>query len=235
MPSSTQLTSESPFTPQVRKAMSDLEIALPVPGNNLDQDEEWVLAEVDDEWTKIRLHDYGDVYAVPGLYEKWIYDVFQCCSPQVIRELLSSAIEAAGIDPTSLTVLDLGAGNGCVAEELQLIDIHRYVGLDIVPEAETAAERDRPGLYTDYVIGDLTQLPAEKQGVLDRYSFNCLACVAALGFGDIPPEVFAAAYNRIEDGGFIAFTIKTLFVDDDDPSGFSLLIHKMIEEGSLEI
>lgn len=231
----TQATAAEPFPPQVAEAVEELEIALPAPGHNLDQDEEWVIVEVDGEWRKIRLHDYGEVYSVPGLYEKWIYEVFRCASPQVIRDLLHSALKDADVDPATLTVLDLGAGNGCVAEELEKIGIRCQIGADIVPEAAMAAERDRPGLYDDYAIGDLLDLPPREQAKLDRYTFNCLTCVAALGFGDIPTAVFAAAYNQVEDGGFIAFTIKTLFVDEGDNSGFSGLIHKMIEEGCLEL
>ena len=59
--------------------------------------------------------------------------------------------------------------------------------------------------------------------------------MAALGFGDIPPLAFAAAYNLISDGGWIAFTIKEDFLSDDDGSGFSALIRRMLEEGALEL
>jgi SAM-dependent methyltransferase len=228
--------SDEPFSRNVVEAMRKLQLALPAPGYNLDQDEEWVVVNVDGEWKKIRLHDYGEVYDVPGLYERWIYDVFGCSSPQVIRDLLTKAMQDADANPADITVLDLGAGNGCVAEELEKVGMKHFVGIDIVPEAATSAERDRPGLYDDYVIGDLTNLPAEEQAKLDRHTFDCLTCVAALGFGDIPPAVFAKAYNEVEDGGFIAFTIKTLFVDEEsDRSGFSKLIHNMMEKGCLDL
>ena len=36
---------------------------------------------------------------------------------------------------------------------------------------------------------------------LEAQHFNCLTMIAALGFGDIPPEAFTVAYNFIEDGG----------------------------------
>jgi hypothetical protein len=35
-----------------------------------------------------------------------------------------------------------------------------------------------------------------------------MTSVAALGFGDIPPEVFESAFELVEDGGWAAFTIK---------------------------
>ena len=117
---------------------------------------------------------------------------------------------------------------------LQEYGIERFVGVDITEQAAEAAERDRPNLYNDYLIGDLTDLSPEQDATLNRYSFNCLACVAALGFGDIPPSVFAAAFNQIEDGGWIAFTIKSDFVSRDDRSGFSRLIRRMLSDGVMD-
>lgn len=223
------------YTTQLRGAIDDLEIALPSPGDELDQDEEWVVVKHHGEWKKIRLHNYGHVYAIQGLYEKWVYEALQCRSPQQIRRQLAACLKRDHINPATLTVLDLGAGNGYVAEELGTIGIKRFVGLDIVPEAATSAERDRPGLYNDYIIGDITDLAPAASRLLDKYEFNCMTCVAALGFGDIPPEAFAATYNRVEDGGWIAFTIKSDFLDEADQSGFSVLIRTMLANNVLSL
>jgi len=211
-----------------------LEVALPAPDDILEQDEEWVVVKAEDGWRKIRLHDYGEVYAVPGLYERWVYEILGCQSPAKIRELLTRSLKDAGAEPESLAVFDLGAGNGYVAEELRDLGVETFVGVDIYEEAAEAAERDRPGLYSDYVVGDLLNLSAEGKKTLDRYDFNCMTCVAALGFGDIPTNVFAAAFNRVADGGWIAFTIKTDFVAADDESGFAALVKHMIAEGLLD-
>ncbi len=215
--------------------MRTLEIALPAPGGRLEQDEEWVVARTEDGWDRIRLHDYDRVFAIPGLYERWIYDVLQCTSPQVIRRLLEQSLQGAGVTAEDLVVLDLGAGNGCVAEVLAEAGASRFVGVDIHPEAREAAERDRPGLYTDYVVGDLTDLHEEGRDILGRHPFNCMTCVAALGFGDIPVPVFAEAYNRVADDGFIAFTIKTDFLDESDDSGFSRLVRRLLAEGLMDV
>lgn len=215
--------------------MRTLEIALPAPGGRLEQDQEWVVARTDGGWERIRLHDYARVFAVPGLYERWVYDVLQCRSPAVIRRLLERSLMSAGMAAGDLVVLDLGAGNGCGAEELAEAGARRFVGVDIHPEARHAADRDRPGLYADYVVGDLTDLHPEGRATLGRHAFNCLTCVAALGFGDIPVPVFAAAYDRIAVGGFIAFTIKTDFLEESDDSGFSRLVRRMMSEGVMEL
>lgn len=210
-------------------------IALPDPNIDLDQDEEWVVVEVDGQWKKIRLHDYGDVFAVPGLYEKWVYEILGCRSPEKICTLLAEQLEEAGVKASTLKVLDLGAGNGYVADELRSIGVEEFVGLDIEPEAKVAAQRDRPGLYDDYVIGDVTDLTDEQRARLASHGFNCLTCVAALGFGDVPTEVFTESFNMIADGGWVAFNIKEDFLDEADTSGFSTLIRKMLKDGTLTL
>lgn len=219
----------------LKTASQGLDLAVPPAGEGLDQDEEWVVVRQDGEWQQIRLHDYDDLFAIPGLYERWVYDLLACQSPQTIRDLLRTALQEAGESPASLSVLDLGAGNGYVAGVLGEIGVERFVGIDINPNAAIAAERDRPGLYADYVVDDLTNPTPENASILDATEFNCLTCVAALGFGDIPPEVFKAAYDRIAEGGWVAFTIKSNFLSSVDRSGFADLIHEMIEAGTLEV
>jgi len=228
----TALTAE--YSDVLQTAIDELEVALPPQIDQLDQDEEWIVVNTPDGWRKIRLHNYGDVYSIPGLYEKWVYEIFQCRSPVEVSGRLIPAVEAAGQSPAELTVLDLGAGNGYVAGVLRQRGVERFVGVDIFKEAAEATHRDRPGLYDDYVVGDITALTDEQEQRLDR-SFNCLTVVAALGFGDIPPEVFINAFNRIDDGGWIAFTIKRDFVRKEDRSGFAKLIDDMVDGGHLDV
>ena len=227
-------TQQKPVT-DTKQARHELEIALPAPGEHYDQDEEWVVVHHENTWRKVRLHDYAEVYSIPGLYDRWVYDIFRCRSPQKVCELLQRGIQRDSVDPASIRVLDLGAGNGFVAKVLSEIGIRDFTGVDIHQEAADAAERDRPGLYQDYIVGDMTDLHEQGREVLERVRPNCLTCVAALGFGDIPPEVFAAAFNSIEPGGWAAFTIKADFLDPRDKSGFSVLIRGMIDDGALEV
>jgi hypothetical protein len=196
----------------------------------LSQDEEWCEVLLDDEWTRIRFHDYGAIYAVEGLYEHLFYVRLRCQSPTVVGTLLAEAVEEAGEDPAELTVLDLGAGNGMVGEALREHGFRELVGVDITPEAGEAVERDRPGLYADYHVCDLLDPPSE----LDGERFGAMTSVAALGFGDVPPEVFRAAFDRVEDGGWVAFTIKEDFLDGEDESGFAGLISGLLSDGAIE-
>jgi len=210
-------------------------VALPEPSLSMTQDAEWCVVRVNDQWRQIRFHDYDELYSVPGLYEKVIYEILRCDSPHVVRGLMEAALSEAETPADGLRVLDLGAGNGIVGEELTDLGAELIVGVDIIEEAAAAAKRDRPGLYDNYHIVDMTALTEAQRRELASYDFNALTCVAALGFGDIPPRAFVAAYNLIRPRGWIAFNIKEDFLSNGDHSGFAGLIRAMLDNGTFEL
>jgi predicted TPR repeat methyltransferase len=199
----------------------------------LDQDAEWCEVETPEGRRRIRFHDYAEIYAVPGLYERLFYDELRCDSPRTVRGLLEDVLRDEGTDPESLVVLDLGSGNGMVGEQLAEAGAGEIVGVDILPEAAEAAARDRPGVYDEYHVIDLTERSAEVEAALTAAPFNCLTSVAALGFGDIPAVAFERAVEAIAEDGLVAFTIRDRFLDGDDESGFSELIAEQLESGAL--
>jgi predicted TPR repeat methyltransferase len=212
----------------------DLKVHLPRAGAfGLEQDEEFFEIEEDGERRRLRCHDYGEIYSVPGLYERIFAEVLSCRSPQVVVDLLDETLEREDEDASELCAVDLGAGNGMVAEELARIGAEEIVGVDLLEEAKEAAERDRPGLYDAYHALDLTELEPEVSEELEGRGFNCLTCVAALGFGDMPPDAFRAAYDLVAPGGWIAFNIRDQFLENGDASGFSRLLDELFESGKM--
>jgi len=183
---------------------------------------------------RIRFHDYADIFAVPGLYEQLFYEHLECCSPAVVTELLAGVVAARDSRMADLRVLDVGAGNGMVGEELREAGVGMVVGADILPAAAEATERDRPGVYDDYHVVDLTAPPPAAHRRLSEGRFTCLTTVAALGFGDIPPQAFARAFDYLADGALVAFTLKDRFTDETaDESGFSRLLRELSVQGRL--
>jgi len=203
-------------------------------GASMSQDREWCRVRLDEQERTIRFHDYAEIYAIPGLYEQIFHRHLKCRSPEEVAGLLEEELRRAGEAPADLSVLDVGAGNGLVGEELRQIGVSTLVGVDILGAAAAAARRDRPGLYADYLACDLTQLDAEERARLCAHAPNCLTTVAALGFDDIPPRAFAEAYNLIADDGWVAFNIKADFLADVDGSGFRRLIARMAEHETFE-
>jgi len=198
------------------------------------QDEEWCVVSHDGREQRLRFHDYGEIYDIPGLYEHLFYERLRCSSPQVVARLLARELERAGIQPSTLSLLDVGAGNGISGEHLAAIGIGTQVGIDLITSAATAAARDRPGLYADYFVADLTALDDDVAASLQRRRFNALTCVGALGFGDIPPAAFATAYDLLVPGGWLAITLKEDFLCEDSQSGFDRLIGALVDSGLIE-
>ena len=187
----------------------------------LDQNEEFFTLVTGNEAQRLRIHDYDKLYKIPGLYEEVVYDYLKCDSPQMVCGLLAEEIHAAGGPNGELRALDFGAGNGIAGERLaDTFDCKPMVGLDIIPEARDAAYRDRPEVYDAYYVMDLSQPLKEDLQALDKWNFNVLLTVAALGYGDIPTQGFINAFNLVEKGGWIAFNIKDRFMSDEDDTGY---------------
>ncbi|MDH5437124.1 MAG: methyltransferase, partial [Gammaproteobacteria bacterium] len=113
--------------------------------SNLKQDESYFFLQGSGKQRKIRFHDYDEIYQVPGLYEQIFYDRLKCTSPVKVTSILEAAIRQSNDNFTELRVLDLGAGNGMMGEELKKHGVSRLIGVDIIPEAYEATIRDRPG------------------------------------------------------------------------------------------
>lgn len=204
--------------------------------HRLAQDEVYFyLLDAGGEKTKIRFHDYDRIYRQPGLYEQVFYDRLKCNSPVKVAEILKAAVDQTMEPFTGLRVLDLGAGNGLMGEALKDYGVSRLIGVDIIPEAQLAAERDRPHLYDAYYVTDFCRLGEDEREEFTSWGLNCLTTVAALGFGDIPPKAFMEAFNLIHPQGWVAFNIKESFLDERDSSGFSTMIRELIFSRYLDI
>ncbi len=210
-------------------------LRFPPQASDLAQDEEWFEVELPGGWRRMGMHDYAAIYAHPGLYEALVYDLLRCRSPRRIVRQLAQVLEDWEEDVSDLRVLDLGAGNGIVAQRLREAGARSVVGLDILPEARAAALRDRPGAYDAYVAEDVTRLSPEADATLRAARLNALTSVAALGFGDIPAEAFLAAFERVRAPGWVAFSIKEDFLADEHAGGFAGAVQGLIEQGVLAV
>lgn len=210
-------------------ATCNLQIEYPDKSCALDQDEEFIDLVTEDGQERIRIHEYDRVFDVPGLYEEVVYNHLKCDSPQVITGLLKETMEKHGNGDGPLRVLDFGAGNGIVGECLQeTVETEAMVGVDIIDEAKKAVERDRPEIYDDYYVMDLSQAKDRDKERLGHWNFNTLVTVAALGFGDIPTKAFMNVFNIVENNSWVAFNIKDRFFSKDDDTGYNQMLQEMI-------
>ena len=203
--------------------------------SSLGQDEVYFYLLDGDKKRKMRFHDYNEIYKVPGLYEQLFYDRLKCQSPSKVADILHSSVSQSHENLSELRVLDFGAGNGMMGDELKKSGVARLVGVDIIPEAGAATERDRPGVYDAYYVEDFCNLKEDAREQIASWSFDCLTTVAALGFGDIPPKAFIEAFNIIQSQGWVAFNIKETFLDHTETSGFSRLMRELIFSEYLDL
>lgn len=190
----------------IEEAGVDYEVELEsVPGRT-QAEEVLTVTYPDGRADRMRLHEYERVYAVPGLYEEVVQRRLECASPAKIAGDVVAAAAVAGDAASDLRVFDLGAGNGVVAEELSARGAAAFVGLDNIAAAREAAERDRPGLYAEYLVGDLADHP-RVPGAIDEHGLDCLVAVGALGMGHISAASFDAAWRRFPAGAWLGVTI----------------------------
>ncbi|MCA9192813.1 MAG: class I SAM-dependent methyltransferase [Planctomycetales bacterium] len=207
----------------------------PEGSENLGQDEVYFTLIEDGVSKRLRFHDYDKIYKRPGLYEQLFYERLRCNSPEKVANLLQSALSSVREPITELRILDLGAGNGMMGEVLKRNGVARLVGADIIPEAREAAYRDRSTVYDDYYVADFTELGSDTLEQLREWSFDCLTCVAALGFGDLPPRAFFNAMKLVRTDGWLAFNIKDTFLDHSDQTGFSRFVRELVFSKYLDI
>ncbi|MGN6868747.1 MAG: methyltransferase domain-containing protein [Solirubrobacteraceae bacterium] len=168
----------------------------------------------------VHLHDYPRLYAVSGLYEHVVQDLLGCRSPQVAAAGLARAVRRLGLEPERVRVLDIGAGTGVVGELLRGLSFSEVIGLDALEEARNACLRDRPGVYADYLIGDLADPAPELAAQLHAHRPSALIAAGAFGGTHAPPRALSNALALLPRGAPVVFTIDQRWLATDDPGGF---------------
>jgi SAM-dependent methyltransferase len=182
--------------------------------------EEWIEFGPPAARRRVDFHDYAAIYAVPGLYERVFYGELGMCSATEVVGLYAEALGQAGLDPAEQRVLDLGAGNGIGGEMLRRIGVGHVVGLDLEPTARIAAERDRPGVYDDFLVGDLGAWPPAELDALAERGLTALLAVAAVGAGHVPPATLRRALDALGPRGLFGFAVTpALLPGSQDPDG----------------
>ena len=181
----------------------------------------------------LRIHDYTEVYQVPGLYEHLVCDKLKYQAPQVISKLLIEQAVEDNITVNDLVVLDVGAGNGISGKVLADLGVNSIVGLDIIPEAATATQRDYPGVYRQYYVEDLTCLREKTHQELVSQKFNVLLMSGSLYH--LPFKAFYNALNLITVGGWLAVSLRQAVIGQEKSGNAYHLFKELINNKTLEI
>ncbi|OBQ32755.1 MAG: class I SAM-dependent methyltransferase [Dolichospermum sp. UKL201] len=198
----------------------DFEIRIPEESRGLVIHEEFFWLNSDGKEVKVKLHDYPQMYAIPYLYEH-LMEKLQATSHIVLSSLLRDQVTQAGGAVEDLVVLEVGAGSGMVGKALTDMGVKSITGIDIVPEAAEAAQREYPGVYENYYVEDLSNLSETTKKALSSRSFNCMICGSALGFNHIPTSTWATAFNFILPNAWVAFNVQKECWEDKSETSFS--------------
>ena len=182
----------------------------------------------------VHLHEYTRIYAVPGLYEHVVQELLQCSSPQVAAAGFLRVVARLGLDPGSMTVLDVGSGTGLVGELVRDGGVGQVIGVDALPAARETSLRDRPGVYADYVVGDFLRPDALREA-LRPYPLGGLVSAGAFGGTHATPPALENALALLPPGAPVAFTIDERWMDASDPDGFGAAVERLVAAGRLAV
>jgi predicted TPR repeat methyltransferase len=220
---------------------TDYQIRFPESSSDFRNEEYFFLVEDGGE-KKFILQNYAELFKVPMLYEKFC-SMTRYQSPETLAMLLVTRVIQAKIDIESLVIFDIAAGTGLFGKNIAKYGVKSIVGVDIVPEAAEAAQRDYPGVYEKYYVEDLTNISPTAQQELDNRGFNCLVCCSSLSC-HFPLQGFINSFNLIEPDGWIAFNVNTYILEELEntesfeykkAAEFGQLYHRMVKEGILEV
>jgi hypothetical protein len=183
----------------------------------------------------VHLHDYARIYDVPGLYEHIVQELLGCRSPQIATDGLAYALAQLSLDPAEIVLLDLGAGTGIVGELASGLGVRTLVGVDALEAAQAACLRDRPGLYRDYLVGDLAAPPPAMLARLRRHRPTALISAGAFGGSHAPPSALLSALALLRTGAPVVFTIDERWMRTDGPGGFQGTMTQLLASGRLRL
>jgi hypothetical protein len=193
------------------------------------------LLGVDGSQEIVHLHDYDRLYATAGLYEHIVHELLGCTSPRVVAEGLASVVECDGLDPARVRLLDLGAGTGLVGELVYTRGIADVFGLDTLESARVACLRDRPGVYSSYLVGDPAQPSEQLLARLEALRPTALTAAGAFGGKHAPPAALGLALRLLPTGAPAVFTIDQRWTSEDGPGGFRTPLTQLIASGTLDV
>ena len=197
---------------------TDFQIRLPKDFGSASIDEEYFFLTQHGQERKLMLHDYAELYQIPGLYEYLVFEILGYQSPRMLSSLLIEQVTQAQDVVSELVVLEIGAGSGLMGKALANLGVKSITGMDIIPEAAQAAKREYPEVYENYYVEDLAKLSEGASKALESRGFNCLVCCSALSH--IPTLALSTAFNLIQPNGWLAFNVIPNDWHKRDANGF---------------
>ncbi|MDB9517253.1 methyltransferase domain-containing protein [Roseofilum reptotaenium CS-1145] len=215
---------------------TNFQVRLPDNIKDLPINEEYFFITENGQERRLKLHDYAEVYRIPGLYNYLALEKLAYRSPEVMTTLLTENVQESGESIQELKLLELGAGSGLFGQAVTKLGVTSIIGIDIVPEAAEACRRDYPGVYEEYFVEDMTELSQSTRKLLGEKKLNGFVCCSALSDGHIPVKAFITGMNLIKNQGWVLFNVaKSSYECKDDCPEFVKFYRQSVEKGYLNV
>jgi predicted TPR repeat methyltransferase len=211
------------------------EVSLPDAAAQNGREAGYCLVEDGGALRQVRFRADSRLWEWPGVYEHLVRNLLRGNAPGAICHLLDRQLRNNHYNPSSLRVIDLGAGNGWMGEELSSLGVEEIVGVEVTAAAAAAVERDHPDVYRDYLSLDMRRLSEGQRDELMNYDFNCLVCVDPLAAEEPAANAFTEAFNLIAPDGWAAFHLSSDTAEGGKDSRFARLIHRIIQSGAMNV
>jgi len=158
------------------------------------------------DYVKSLFDDYASNFE-HSLVEELGYDGFER-----LRRGFDRALEK--LDPKTTNklfdvVVDAGCGTGLVGEQFRNIS-KTMIGVDLSEAIIEEARKQRPHLYEETIVGDITQVFPDKAPIS-----LIVAADSYIYFGDLDP-LFASMQAGLDpNGGLVAFTLENVGEDSE--------------------
>ena len=163
------------------------------------------MKKASNEYVKSLFDDYATNFE-HSLVEELGYDGYAR-----LRRAFDKGMASEGIDVHTHnfdTVLDAGCGTGLVGEQFRNVSSH-LIGVDLSEAILDEAEKMRPKLYDERIVGDVAEVIRSKQPLS-----LIVAADSFIYFGDLVP-LFESIRDGLEIGGYIAFTLENVGSEDE--------------------
>jgi hypothetical protein len=95
--------------------------------------------------------------------------------------------------------------------------------------------RDRPGVYSSYLIGDLASGDSELCTALREQRLGGLVSAGAFGGTHASPAALVNALAILPRGAPVALTIDERWMYASDPDGFGVAVERLADQGDLKV
>jgi SAM-dependent methyltransferase len=209
-------------------------ISTPNLHQNLELNEEFVNVELKNGESRIvYLHNYSDIFPHPGLFEDIFIHLLKSNSHNEICDSFVEILRTNGTNPSQLQVLELAAGNGVTGECFRKAGFRTIIGLDILECARDAALRDRPSVYSDYIVENIDSPQLDERHPDWNQLFDVAIVVAAIGMGHLNANALRKAFSFLKPDGYFVFNIYSRLFNCEPKTEFDYLISELSDNNMI--